>query len=57
MLQLFKELGIEDRLQWKEHTMIFNQPDAPGTYSFDFPDLPAINGILAILRNNYADLA
>lgn len=57
MLQLFKELDIEDRLQWKEHTMIFNmkQSDeqlAPGkdglistkpTYSrFDFPEkLPA----------------
>jgi len=54
MLQLFKELNIEDRLQWKEHTMIFNQPDVPGTYSrFDFPDLPApLNGIVAILRNN-----
>jgi len=54
MRQLFKELGIEDRLQWKEHTMIFNQPDKPGTYSrFDFPDLPApLNGIVAILRNN-----
>ncbi|BAY98277.1 phytoene desaturase [Tolypothrix tenuis PCC 7101] len=54
ILQLFKELGIEDRLQWKEHTMIFNQPNAPGTYSrFDFPDLPApLNGIVAILRNN-----
>lgn len=54
MLQLFKELGIEDRLQWKEHTMIFNQPTKPGTYSrFDFPDLPApINGVVAILRNN-----
>ncbi|MBD1214183.1 MAG: 15-cis-phytoene desaturase [Dolichospermum circinale Clear-D4] len=54
MLQLFKELDIEDRLQWKEHTMIFNQPDSPGTYSrFDFPDLPApINGVIAILRNN-----
>jgi 15-cis-phytoene desaturase len=54
MLQLFKELNIEDRLQWKEHTMIFNQPDQPGTYSrFDFPDLPApINGVVAILRNN-----
>nr|AUE44535.1 phytoene desaturase [Campylaephora kondoi] len=24
MLQLFKELRIEDRLQWKEHSMIFN---------------------------------
>jgi 15-cis-phytoene desaturase len=54
MLQLFQELGIEDRLQWKEHSMIFNQPDHPGTYSrFDFPDLPApINGMIAILRNN-----
>lgn len=54
MLQLFKELQIEDRLQWKEHTMIFNQPEKPGTYSrFDFPDLPApINGVMAILKNN-----
>ena len=54
MLQLFKELDIEDRLQWKEHSMIFNQLDAPGTYSrFDFPDIPApLNGVVAILRNN-----
>ncbi|MDY6783674.1 MAG: 15-cis-phytoene desaturase [Cyanobacteriota bacterium] len=54
MLQLFKELGIEDRLQWKEHSMIFNQPSNPGTYSrFDFPDIPApANGVFAILRNN-----
>jgi 15-cis-phytoene desaturase len=54
MLQLFKELDIEDRLQWKDHTMIFNQPSKPGTYSrFDFPDVPApINGMIAILRNN-----
>ena len=54
MLQLFKELNIEDRLQWKSHSMIFNQPEEPGTYSrFDFPDLPApINGVAAILGNN-----
>jgi 15-cis-phytoene desaturase len=54
MLQLFKELDIEDRLQWKQHTMIFNQPSAPGTYSrFDFPDIPApFNGVAAILSNN-----
>ncbi|MFB2938499.1 15-cis-phytoene desaturase [Aerosakkonemataceae cyanobacterium BLCC-F154] len=53
MLQLFKELDIEDRLQWKEHTLIFNQPEKPGTYSrFDVPDIPApINVILSILRN------
>ena len=38
MLQLFKELNIEDRLQWKSHSMIFNQPEEPGTHSrFDFP--------------------
>jgi len=54
MLQLFKELDIEDRLQWKQHSMIFNQPEAPGTYSrFDFPNIPApFNGLVAILRNN-----
>ncbi len=54
MLQLFRELNIEERLQWKSHSMIFNQPEEPGTYSrFDFPDLPApINGIAAILSNN-----
>ena len=54
MLQLFKELGIEDRLQWKEHTLIFNQPEKPGTYSrFDVPDIPApFNVIVSILRNN-----
>jgi 15-cis-phytoene desaturase len=54
MLQLFKELGIEDRLQWKEHTLIFNKPEKPGTYSrFDVPDIPApFNVITSILRNN-----
>lgn len=41
-------------MQWKQHTMIFNQPDKSGVYSrFDFPDLPApVNGMVAILRNN-----
>ena len=54
MLQLFKELNIEERLQWKSHSMIFNQKEVPGTYRrFDFPDLPApINGVAAILGNN-----
>nr|AUE44526.1 phytoene desaturase [Eucheuma denticulatum] len=57
MLQLFKELDIEDRLQWKQHSMIFNmkqteqelQPGPDGKIStepkysrFDFPEwLPA----------------
>lgn len=54
MLQLFAELGIEERLQWKSHSMIFNQREVPGSYSrFDFPDLPApLNGVAAILGNN-----
>lgn len=45
---LFGELGIDDRLQWKEHSMIFAMPDKPGEFShFDFPEvLPApLNGI------------
>jgi 15-cis-phytoene desaturase len=54
MLQLFKELGIEDRLQWKEHALIFNQPDKPETYSyFSVPNILApFNVIMSILRNN-----
>uniref|UniRef100_A0A7S0WQG3 Phytoene dehydrogenase n=1 Tax=Chlamydomonas leiostraca TaxID=1034604 RepID=A0A7S0WQG3_9CHLO len=51
---LFKELSIEERLQWKEHSMIFAMPNSPGEFSrFDFPDIPApLNGVIAILRNN-----
>ncbi|MDX2100830.1 MAG: 15-cis-phytoene desaturase [Leptolyngbyaceae cyanobacterium bins.59] len=54
MLQLLKELGIEDRLQWKQHTLIFNQPEKPGVLSrFDVPDIPApFNVIASIVRNN-----
>lgn len=54
MIQLMKELDIEDRLQWKRHALIFNQPEKPGTYSwFDVPDIPApFNVIISILRNN-----
>lgn len=54
MMNIFRELDIEDRLQWKEHSMIFAMPNLPGEFSrFDFPDIPAPwNGIIAILRNN-----
>jgi 15-cis-phytoene desaturase len=54
MLQLMKELSIEDRLQWKEHALIFNQPEKPGTYSyFSVPDIPApVHVLTSILRNN-----
>lgn len=54
MMNVFAELGITDRLQWKEHSMIFAMPNLPGEFSrFDFPDLPApLNGVVAILRNN-----
>jgi hypothetical protein len=52
MMNVFKELNIEERLQWKEHSMIFAMPDSPGEFSrFDFPDIPApLNGVIAILR-------
>ncbi|KAL0443496.1 UNVERIFIED_CONTAM: 15-cis-phytoene desaturase, chloroplastic/chromoplastic [Sesamum latifolium] len=52
---LFGELGINDRLQWKEHSMIFAMPNKPGEFSrFDFPEvLPSpVNGLWAILKNN-----
>ncbi|MEW5299673.1 MAG: hypothetical protein WDW36_002664 [Sanguina aurantia] len=54
MMNLFRELNIEDRLQWKEHAMIFAMPNSPGEFSrFDFPAIPAPwNGFVAILRNN-----
>ncbi|RWW08415.1 hypothetical protein GW17_00028149 [Ensete ventricosum] len=48
MQNLFGELGINDRLQWKEHSMIFAVPNKPGEFSrFDFPEtLPApFNGM------------
>ena len=44
MLQLFKELNIEDRLQWKSHSMIFNQQDEPGTYSQVSRSASSVNG-------------
>jgi 15-cis-phytoene desaturase len=54
MLQLMGELNILDRLQWKEHALIFNQPEKPGVLSrFDVPDIPApFNVIMSIIRNN-----
>ncbi|ELS31671.1 MULTISPECIES: 15-cis-phytoene desaturase [Pseudanabaena] len=54
MLQLMGELNILDRLQWKRHALIFNQPEKPGVLSwFDVPDIPSpFNIIVSILRNN-----
>lgn len=58
--QMFTELGIRDRLQWKSHSMIFAMPgqqtaDGFQRFSrFEFPGLlPApLNGLVAILLNN-----
>ena len=54
-MTLFKELNIEDRLQWKDHAMIFAKPgSAKREFStFDFPSwLPApLNAGVAILSN------
>jgi 15-cis-phytoene desaturase len=54
MMSLFKELDIEDRLQWKIHQMIFAIQGLPGEFTtFDFiPGIPApFNFGLAILSN------
>jgi len=54
MMNLFAELGIEDRLQWKVHKMIFAMQELPGEFTtFDFvPGIPApFNFGLAILLN------
>merc|ERR1719253_365318 len=54
MMNLFNELDIEDRLQWKTHKMIFAMQELPGEFTtFDFvPGIPApFNFGLAILMN------
>ena len=54
MMNLFSELGIEDRLQWKVHKMIFAMQELPGEFTtFNFiPGIPApFNFGLAILLN------
>lgn len=54
MMNLFDELGIHDRLQWKVHKMIFAMQELPGEFTtFDFiPGIPApFNFGLAILMN------
>jgi 15-cis-phytoene desaturase len=51
---LFAELCIQDRLQWKIHQMIFAMQELPGEFTtFDFvPGIPApFNFALAILMN------
>ena len=55
MMNLFKELDIEDRLQWKEHSMTFAMRDYPGEFTkFQFPEgVPApFNMAYAILSND-----
>lgn len=54
MMNMFHELDIHDRLQWKVHKMIFAMQDLPGEFTtFDFiPGIPApFNFGLAILMN------
>ena len=54
-MNLFKELDIEDRLQWKKHTMCFAMKEYPGEFTeFWFPEkVPApFNMAAAILTND-----
>lgn len=51
-LTLFDDLGIADRLDWKNHQMLFAKPDRPTREFavFDFPPVPApLNAAWAIL--------
>ena len=55
MMSIFHDLNIEDRLQWKDHAMIFAKPGSKKREfsTFDFPNLPApINAGVAILGNS-----
>lgn len=57
MMNLFRDLGISDRLQWKDHAMLFARQNSKKREfsTFDFPPLPApLNAGVAILGN--ADL-
>jgi len=54
IMNLFAELKIEERLQWKRHQMTFAMQELPGEFTtFDFnPQLPApLNFLVAILEN------
>jgi len=54
IMNLFDELDLHDRLQWKVHKMIFAMQELPGEFTtFDFiPGIPApFNFGLAILMN------
>lgn len=54
MMNIFSELDIEDRLQWKRHQMIFAMQELPGEFTtFDFLEgIPApFNFALSILLN------
>jgi len=54
MMNMFAELDIEDRLQWKDHKMTFAMQERPGEFtSFNFPpNVPApFNMAAAILSN------
>ena len=51
-MTLFDDLGISDRLQWKQHKMLFAKPGRPTREFavFDFPNIPApLNAGVAIL--------
>ena len=55
ILNLFAELGIRDRLQWKAHRMAFAMRERPGEFTnFEFPPgVPApFNMAAAILGNS-----
>ena len=59
MMNLFSELGIEDRLQWKDHRMTFAMQERPGEFtSFNFPpNVPAPFNMAAAILTNFEMLS
>ena len=57
MMNLFNELDIEDRLQWKVHKMIFAMQELPGEFTtFDFiKGIPAPFNFCLLYTSDAAD--
>merc|ERR1719247_3667426 len=59
MMNLFAELDIEERLQWKDHRMTFAMQERPGEFtSFNFPPgVPAPFNLAAAILSNFEMLS
>ena len=54
MMNLFKELDIEDRLQWKVHQMIFAMQELPGEHSLSSIFLSLITIVMMVILTQFS---